>query len=227
MNSIAREISWSHSRLQAFETCPRRHHEVDILKNFVEGDNEKRDYGSDVHFALEMRCRHDKELEPEYAHFQPVADAVLALPGEKHFEERLAIDRNFQPCGYLDDPKTWLRVVVDVLIINGERAGALDYKTGKRKADFSQLQLNAAVVFAHYPHINSVTATYWWIGTKGRPTDTRTYERVDLPDIWTKFLPKVRNYQKACGTQDFPPRPSGLCKNYCPVTTCPFHGKGR
>jgi hypothetical protein len=32
--------------------------------------------------------------------------------------------------------------------------------------------------------------------------------------------------QKAVRTNNFPPRPSGLCKRHCAVTGCQYYGKG-
>ena len=32
--------------------------------------------------------------------------------------------------------------------------------------------------------------------------------------------------EEAYRTTTYPPKPSGLCSSYCPVTSCPYHGKG-
>lgn len=222
-------MSWSHSRLQSFETCPKRHNEVDKLALYTEGPNAARDYGSEVHSGLEHRCRSGVPLPPALESYEDIALKIDAIPGRKLFEQQLAINKVYQPTEYFADD-VWLRVVIDVLVISETEptvAAAIDYKTGKRKDDFSQLQLNAAVIFAHYPQIFTVETCYWWICTKGRPVAKRTFTRHgDLASIWNKFLPKVKAYENALANNVFPPRPSGLCKKYCPVVTCPFHGKG-
>jgi hypothetical protein len=219
--------AWSHSRLQAFDTCPKRHLEVDRLVNYPEGPNAQRDFGSELHAALEHYCRSDVPFPPGLDGYQEIGDKVRAIPGEKLFEQKLAIDQHYQPCDFRG-PDAWLRVVIDVLVLDwaAQVAAVIDYKTGKRKDDFSQLQLNAAVIFAHYPDIFTVEATYWWLCIKGKPIDRRTYTKHgDLAAIWNKFLPKVKAYENAVQTEVFLPKPSGLCKNYCPVLSCPFHGK--
>lgn len=216
-------FKWSHSRLGAFETCPRRHNEVDLQKNITEAESPAMKFGSDVHKALELHCRDGVPIPPEFRNYQPVADTVKALPGEKFYEQKLALRRDFEPCDFFDD-RAWFRCVVDVLSIVDERALIVDYKTGKVKPQMTQLQLNAAAIFAHYPNVNRIGAAFWWI-SKGGGATTGKYMRADLPDIWAKFLPKVATYEKAVREGRFFPNPSGLCKGYCPVKTCTFHGK--
>jgi hypothetical protein len=215
-------FAWSISRLGSFETCPRRHHEVDLLKNFAEGPNAQRDFGGDLHKALEEACRDNVPLPPHFEGYQWVVDKILALPGAKKFEQKWGIDRNFGQVGFFDNA-CWLRVVIDVFIRVGDRAAVVDYKTGKVKEDMSQLLLNAAVIFAYFPQVNTVDVAYWWICQKRKVT-RGTYHRADLPQIWNKFLPRAKAYEDAYTKGEFFANPSGLCKRYCPVTTCQFHG---
>jgi len=214
---------WSHSRLQSFETCPRRHYECDVARNFVEAPTAALTFGSDLHKALELFCRDGVPMPPEFRTYQDVADKIVALPGDKAYEQKLALDEQFQPCDFMD-PKAWFRCVVDVLILHGKIGGVIDYKTGKIKGDPAQLQLNAAAIFAHYPDVDDLELRFWWIA-KGKTFTTFRYSRKDLPDIWNKFLPRVSVFRKAVETQRWVPNPSGLCKRYCPVTTCAYHGK--
>jgi hypothetical protein len=217
-------FAWSISRLSAFELCPRRHNEVDLLKNFTEGPSPERDFGSDLHKALELACAKGQPLPPELRSYQDVVDKVRSLPGDKLFEQRMGITRQFEPCGYFADD-IWLRVVSDVLILSedGTRAAVIDYKSGKIKPDMSQLLLNAAVIFAYYPMVQTVDVAYWWV-CKGRKLTKGMYHRVDLPEIWNKFLPRVKVYEKATQEGVFLANPSGICRKWCPVTSCQFHG---
>jgi hypothetical protein len=217
------DFKWSHSRLAAFESCPRKHNECDLAKNYVEPPSVQMTFGSDVHKALELHCRDGVPLPSEHASYQDVADTIKALPGIKFYEQKLALRRDFSPCGFFADG-VWFRCVVDVLVTDDDRALIVDYKTGKIKDDFSQLQLNAAAIFAHNPHINKIGAAFWWIA-KGKKLTKASYVRADLPAIWGKFLPKVQTYEKAVREQRFLPNPSGLCKNWCPVKSCQFCGK--
>lgn len=216
-------FKWSHSRLAAYETCPRRHQEVDLLKRFVEAPSAAMQFGSDVHKALELFCRDGTPIPAALRTYQEVADTVVALPGDKFYELKLGLRRDFSPCEFFD-PKVWFRCVVDVLTITGDKGLVVDYKTGKKKDDKAQLLLNAAAIFAHFPEVDKLAVAFWWI-TKDRSLTPAKYERADLPSIWSKFLPRVQRYEKAVKDDRFFPNPSGLCRNYCPVKTCTFHGK--
>lgn len=217
-------FAWSISRLSAFELCPRRHHEVDLLKTFTEGPSPEKDFGSALHKSLELACSSLTPLPPGMTVYQDVVDKVRSLPGDKLYEQRMGINRSFEPTGFFADD-VWLRVISDVLVLSedGLRAAVIDYKSGKIKSDMAQLLLNAAVVFATYPTVQAVDVAYWWV-CKGRKLTRATYYRVDLPEIWNKFLPRVKVYEQAVLAGEFPANPSGICKRWCPVTSCQFHG---
>jgi hypothetical protein len=98
------------------------------------------------------------------------------------------------------------------------------HNTGKRKPS-EQLDLYAAYTFAYQPQVEVVTTAFIWL--KEKRIDKAERRREDLPDIWQKLMPRVRKLESAYERESWPERPSGLCKAYCPVTTCKFNGKGR
>lgn len=221
---MTKPFAWSFSRLSAFETCPLRHKEVDLLKNYSD-ENPAGTEGQNIHKALENYCRDGEPLPAKYARFRDVGDRVRALPAErKLYEQKLAVTERFEPCGFFDKG-VWYRCVVDVLMLDAPRAAALDYKTGKIKNNHDQLTLNAACIFAHHPEIEVVDTRYWWIAYGGGFTKKR-FTRSALGEMWSEFLPRVRAYRKAVEEDRFLPKPSGLCKRYCPVETCAHHGVG-
>ena len=55
----------------------------------------------------------------------------------------------------------WLRSILDVLILFEDEAIVMDWKTGKRRPDFSQLEIFALQVFSHYPNIKKVQSTFY------------------------------------------------------------------
>ena len=64
---------------------------------------------------------------------------------------------------------------------------------------------------------------FLWL--KDKAVDKEHFKRSDIGAIWSRFLPRVERLEKAVKDGDFPPKPSGLCKKWCPVTTCEFHGE--
>jgi hypothetical protein len=110
-------------------------------------------------------------------------------------------------------------------VLNGNKALLLDWKTGKRKFDSSQLKLFAGLAFAHYPQVEIVFTGFVWL--KEGKIDKDTFTREDVPAIWQEFVPRVRRLERAYEEDKFPPKPSGLCSKWCPVPNrlCKFSGK--
>lgn len=230
---MAKPFAWSFSKLKNVETCPRRHHEVDVLKNFQD-NTEQLDWGNKVHEALAAAVRSGNPLPPEMATYQPYVDRYRGGNGAVHTELQLAITKTFQPAPWFaarpwevakgaSSAVPWLRVVIDLLKVNGRYAIAADWKTGKIKVDSVQLMLNAAVIFAHYPDVFFVETHYVWLMEDA--TTRERYTRDDVATQWLSVLPRVQAYQERLMKNDFPPLPGKLCRSYCPVKTCEHNGK--
>lgn len=215
---------WSYSSLTAFETCPRRYQVVRILKLIKEEETVATRHGNEVHKALELYGRDGTALPEKYASYQPMMDAILRAPGEKHFEVKFALTENLQPTDFFA-PNCWVRGVLDVQIINGEKAVVVDHKTGKPKNDPSQLKLFAAATFAQHPTTQAVTTGYAWLAFN--LLDRETYTRAQADAIWAGFRSRVSRLDQALEYDEFPPKPSGLCRQWCPVPKriCEFSGR--
>ena len=99
------------------------------------------------------------------------------------------------------------------------------HNTGKPKVDGDQMKLFAAAGFAAFPYLQTVRTGYVWL--QHNKLDSTTFKREDLPDIWNEFTPRVIRMVKAQEEDKFPPKPSGLCRAWCPVpkSLCEFSGK--
>ncbi len=229
MNAHARPtkpFAWSFSRLKNFENCPRKMNEVDLKKAWKEGESEALTWGDEVHKAWAARLGPKRVPLPptlrRYEEYAAVAEKY-AVNGTMKTELSLAMDRNFQACGYFDQA-AWFRCKVDLLIRVGNLGIAWDWKTGKVLHDSVQLGLNAAAVFANFPEVTQCVTSYIWLGNDATSNDTWTPE--SMPGLWNAVLPRVRAFERAYLSGDFDPLPSGLCKRYCPVESCEYHGIG-
>jgi hypothetical protein len=215
----------SYSKLKNYETCPKRHFEIDITKNVREPESEQLTWGNNVHKALAMRLGHMKRpLPPEMIDFEPWASRFDNGTGTMLIEQKLAVRRDFSPCTYFDN-KVWFRGVADVLKLHGPVAMVADWKTGKVTEDSVQLALSAAIVFAHHPSINVVRTMFVWLKDPSWAPTVEIYKREDLPKIWNNLTPRIKNYEQAWNTDTFPAQPSYLCAEWCPVTKCPHNGR--
>lgn len=223
-NLIRAPFSWSFSKLRNFETCARQYHEIEILKNFQKEETDELRDGFAVHSAMAKRLIHGTPL-PRTMPYEHWIDYVKRSDGRIRAEEKLAITPDFRPCTYFDKQKpVWLRTVADVLITQDAHAHIIDWKTGKVKPEMDQLILIATCVMAHYPQVFYISAELVWLGFNTKTTIDCSVD--DIAGFWNdgKMFDRVDKLQDALETDNFPPKPSGLCKRYCAVTTCEHCG---
>ena len=220
--------AWSHSALKSFEQCPKRYYETSISKRYQDAGGEAMMWGSEVHKAFENYFKNGKPFPMGMKQFQPLAEQLKRSAEPKQVEEmtetKLALSQQLQPTSYFAK-NVWVRGVVDYGIINGKKAAIFDWKTGKRKSDDDQLALMAGLMFAQDPELEYIVSTFVWLQEDpGQQMERLEFKREDVGEIWGRFFGRVEEFQKAFEKEDFPPRPNGLCRRYCPVASCPYHG---
>ncbi len=218
---MAKEWAWSYSKKKNYDTCPKRHYEVDILKNYTE-TSEQLTWGNEVHDALANACSGKAPLPPTMGAYQKWVDVVRSSPGKLLVEQKFAITRDFKKTQYFGTD-VWYRGICDLLMLNGDTATAIDWKTGKIKHDSIQLMLMATCIFIHHPEINKVKTRFVWL-----PDDCTTpevWERSTFQREWVPLLPEIAAMETATKATNFPPKPSPLCRKWCPVITCEHNGK--
>lgn len=217
--------AWSYTSLTAYETCPKQYYHLRVKKDFKDTPGEAAIWGQEVHKALELRVKDGTALPEGMTQWEGIAAKVAGTQGDTLTEQQLAINKDFQPTGWFAKD-AWCRGVVDVAVVRDVKVTALDWKTGKRKPDSTQLKLFAGLLFAHYPKVEQVYTGFVWLKEKpGKQIDRDEFARSDVPDIWNEFLPRVRRLEVAYEKDSWPARPSGLCKNWCAVTSCEFNGR--
>jgi hypothetical protein len=221
-------LAFSYSKIKNFRTCPKRHYHYDISRDVKEPESDALAFGNFFHAAMEKRFLNGERMPLtilRYEHWGRQLDAWRHSHMVK-VEQKLAFDKSFNATEYFDR-STWFRSRLDVVWFPPEykrTAVVMDWKTGEVKPDEQQLQLSAQAIFSHYPHIDVVVASYIWVGDD---TDTtRPYTRDDMPGLWSSLYPEIKVMEEAYRTTTYPPKPSGLCKRFCAVVSCPYHGKG-
>jgi hypothetical protein len=208
-------LSHSYSSIKLYENCPYRYFRQRIVKDVVDEGGEASKYGERIHQYLEYRLANDAVLPQEVAHYEPLCLSVerIATGGELLIEKELVLTENLTPTGWFD-ADAWLRSKLDILVINGNLANVMDWKTGKRNADQFQMQLFAAQVFKHYPEVQSVRTSLVWLKTM--EMDTQTYFRADVNAIWADVMKRIQRIHSSVEHDNWPARPSGLCR-FCPA----------
>lgn len=215
-------LPYSYSSLTSYETCPYKHFRVKVKKDVKDKPYQAAQDGIDVHKQAEDYIREQVPFEGVYAPkvISTVAD-MMKTGNPIHAEKQLAVTRDMKPCGWWDD-SCHARGVLDVYQVNGPLALIKDWKTGKVNNFTTQLKHNALLVFIHEPEVKTVEYEYIWLkhgmSTKGK------VHRDFLQSDWDKYEARVIKMEKALVENNWPKNPSGLCKQYCPVSECEHNG---
>ena len=77
----------------------------------------------------------------------------------------------------------------------------------------------------HMPEIQTVDLSYLWTKDKKITSYEDTLTREDIKTVVLEMMPRIKKYERAHRMESFPARPGFLCKNWCPVKQCPYHGE--
>lgn len=212
--------TWSFSSLKQYQNCPKQYYELTVAKNFTQIPSQAMIYGNQVHSALEHYVKEGKELPKNYQRFKPLVDDVIAIPGDKLPEHRMALTKEKTPCTFGADER-WVRGIADMVIIDDDYAFIIDYKTGSDKyPDLKQLRLMSLMTFAHFPHVKKVKAGLLFLMHNNFMPEE--YHRDDMDKSWDAFKVPLTRLENSYDTDTWLPNPTPLCK-FCPVKTCEFN----
>ena len=217
-------ITWSYSSLKTFEQCPKKYYHLKVLKDVKDTGSTATLFGTHVHKAAEDFMEKGTPIPEKYKFVVPALEALKQIPGEKHCEIRLAVAYD----GKQHTPTTffakdvWWRGVADLLIIDGEQAYLVDYKTGKnaKYADTTQLDIMAAGVFTHYPEVQHIKSALIFVVSN--EFIRKTHSRALHKSYYAIFDEPLDNLIAAGENNVWNANSSPLCA-YCPVKKCVHH----
>lgn len=215
-------FAWSYSALTTYELCPKKYYHLNVAKDVKDEDSSWSADGKVIHDAMKKRVCDKIALPLNLRHYEKVAKKFADASGTKYGEMKLALNRKFEPVDYFA-PDTWVRVIIDLAIIQGNKAVVVDWKTGKVKDDPTQNALTAAVLAQWMPELESFKTVFVWL--QSQELTPKDYTPADLLNLWNGLLPRVAKMEEARKTTNFPAIEGRLC-GYCPVTKCP-HWKAR
>ena len=210
-------LTHSFSALKMYENCPRRYMHQRVNKEVQDEGSDASKYGERIHEALELRLRDQSPLTDETRKYESLCTAIEreSKDGELFVEQKMTLNKNLTPTEWFA-PDAWFRSVLDVLMIheNQKKAFVLDWKTGKRRPDFTQMEIFALQVFKHYPEVDSVTSALVWL--RDYKMDTQVYKREQSNEMWAKIMARINRIYESLEHDTWPPKPSGLCP-WCPA----------
>jgi hypothetical protein len=207
----------SYSRANTFKTCPAQFEHLYITKDVSFQGSDAMDYGNRVHGQLEKygKTGDVSQLTRESRQWKGLVDQILLTKGEKHFEKKLGLTADLKKCGWFAKD-IWLRGIFDVLVLDGDTAYVIDWKTGKVREDMTQLKMFAGFVMHAYPQIKTVNAVFMWLVHE--QTTEAVYKREHLDLLWASIDKQLGKVQEAIDLGVFVAKPSPLC-NWCAAKT--------
>lgn len=222
---MSKLIAWSWSRLDTFEQCPKKFYGSNISKEFPKPNFEATHFrkGKAVHKVLEDYLRDGT----------PLPYPVPALTGSEQFfvdlkflmplldtmrraekvlpELQVTFDVKMNQISWFDK-QAWCRVIFDALIIVGDFAVVIDWKTGKVKEYTDQLKLFAGAVFTKYPNVKRILTAYVWCEHPTAPPTYAEYTRDQQRSIWEEFGDRQNLIQMANESGNWPAKQNMFCK---------------
>jgi hypothetical protein len=137
----------------------------------------------------------------------------------------MGMKKDFTPCKF-DDPEVWVRGIVDLLVINGDTARIIDYKTSKSSeyADTKQLELLSLLTFKHFPEIKTIKAGLLFL--VAQDLVPKVYQQDKQSDAWVKWIDHARQLENALANEVWNPKPNFTCRKLCAVTYSEHNGRG-
>lgn len=216
-------LIYSYTLLNTYRNiCPHQMKRRYIDKAFPYVETPQMAWGNKVHLAMEHRVGGGKPLPADMRQWEKFAAPFYAVKAKA--EMKLGITKDRKPTDFFAKD-VWLRGKVDVTVINGNAALLPDFKTGKVREDPFELEVQALLVHAKYPHLTSIHGFYIWlaenrIGAK--------YDLSHVDDTFTYVQRIAADLEEDMRNGEFEKRKGGLCP-WCPCDDCEWFegGTGR
>ena len=219
------KYSWSYSCISLFSQCPQKYYRMRVKKDIVEPPQDNLIYGTAVHKAAEDYVRSGTPIPAKFGFIQEQLDKLVAIEGTKYCEYEMGLDKNLQPCGFRSE-ESWWNGIADLIIINGEKAYLVDYKTSKssKYADTKQLELLSLAIFKHFPQVKKIKAGLLFVVAKDFVKVEYTADGA-LNGAWLKWISETGRLEMAIQNDVWNAKPNFTCKSFCHVTDCIHNGK--
>jgi len=216
--------AWSYSSIKTFDQCPKKYYHLKILKDIKDTGSEATIYGQQVHKAAEDYIKDGVPIPEKFAYIRGVVEALGRKEGEKHTELRLGvkrIDEGYEPCKFLGKD-VWWRGIADLVIIDGDTAYSVDYKTSKnaKYADVKQLDLVAGGIFTHFPQVDKIRSALIFLVSND--VIKKDHYREHMHNYLSTFDPLLDRLEVAEESGVWNAKSGPLCR-FCPVLSCEHH----
>jgi hypothetical protein len=221
---MAKPITWSYSSLSLYQQCPKKYYHLKVAKDIKEPLGEAIIFGNEIHKIAEEYVGKGLPIPEKYSQIEPALKSLRDMPGKKLCENKLGLTAELEPCGFFDK-NVWWRGVADIIILQGDTALTVDYKTGKssKYAELKQLEIVSLAIFKHFPEIKKVKGGLLFVIANAFLKDNYHVDQQDV--MWSKWIADRKRMAASYANNVWNARPSGLCRNHCVVLSCPHNGR--
>ena len=221
---MAKPITWSYSSLALYQQCPKKYYHLKVVKDIKEPLSEAITFGNEIHKIAEEYVGKGRPIPEKYNHIEPALRSLKDMPGEKLCENKLGLTAELEPCGFFDR-NVWWRGVADIIILQGDTALTVDYKTGKssKYAELKQLEIVSLAIFKHFPEVKKVKAGLMFLFADD--FIKTAYLADSQQELWGSWISDVGQLQASVENNMWNPKPNFTCRGWCPVTSCD-HNEG-
>jgi len=218
--------AWSYSSISTFKQCPKKYYHLKVAKDVRDTGSEAMLYGNQVHKAAEHFIKDGTPIPKKFEYLNPIVNSLNAIGGDKHCELRFGIsydgEKHKETTFFAKD--VWFRGIADLVIVDGEKAYLVDYKTGKnaKYADTKQLDMLAAATFTYFPNVGIIKSALAYVVSNEFIKKTHTRDEQEL--LYTTFDGPLEALAAAEEHDVWNAISSPLC-GWCPVTKCEHHRK--
>ena len=217
-------IVWSFSSLKTFQQCPKKYYHLKVLKDIKEPLGEAITFGNKIHKIAEQYVGKNIPIPEPFKEIEPALESIRNMDGKKLCENKLGLTVDLEPCDFFDK-KVWWRGIADIIILQGDRALTIDYKTGKKSqyADLKQLEVLSLAIFKHFPEIKKVKAGLMFLFAGDFIKADYLSDNQD--EAWGPWISDVGQLQSSVEHNVWNAKPNFTCRGWCPVTSC-VHNQG-
>lgn len=221
---MAKPITWSYSSLALYQQCPKKYYHLKVVKDIKEPLGEAIIFGNEIHKIAEEYVGKGRPIPEKYNHIEPALRSLKDMPGEKLCENKLGLTAELEPCGFFDR-NVWWRGVADLIILQGDTALTVDYKTGKssKYAELKQLEIVSLAIFKHFPEVKKVKAGLMFLFADD--FIKTAYLADSQEELWGSWISDVGQLKASVENNMWNPKPNFTCRGWCPVTSCD-HNEG-
>ena len=219
------KYTWSYSSLSLFKMCPHKYYRLRVVKDIKDTPSHAMTYGLEAHKIAEEYVRDGVPIPATHEYLKPLLDKLIGIKGDKYCEHKMALTKELEPTTFMAK-NVWWKGIADLLIVDGDKARIVDYKTGQlRYGDTKQLEILTLATFKHFPEVKEVKTGLLFVVDRG--FISADFHRAGEEAYWQNWYKDLDQLEASYENNVWNPVKNFTCKKYCPVRDCAHNGNNR